>query len=70
MAKPIGPNFFVGYRVTPGMVIDDQIFKNLPKNFENPRNFFIKSAKCFVFVLLTRRTPMFTNEIKDGREAP
>ena len=32
--------------------------------------FFIKSANFFVFVLLTRRTPMFTNEIKDGRETP
>ena len=26
------------------------------KNFENPRNFFLKSAKFLVFVLLTRRT--------------
>ena len=56
-------------------------------NIENPRNVLIKSAKFFVFILLTRRTltlivnkenpfvfyfeeKMFTNEIKDGREAP
>ena len=27
------------------------------------------NKRIHVFVLLTRRTPMFKNEIKDGREA-
>ena len=41
------------------------------ENFENPQIlFFIKSAKFFVFVLQCIQEKIFTNEIKDGRNAP
>ena len=68
-AEPIGLNFFVRSRVTTGKIKFSKIClqNSIFENFKNPLSFFfIKSAKFFVFVLLTRRTPMFTNE----NEAP
>ena len=39
-AEPIGPKFFVGHLGTPGMVLDDQNFKN---------SIFIKFRKSTIF---------------------
>ena len=54
--------------------MDDQIFKKFAsikirflKILKIREIFLVKFGKFFVFLLLTRRTPLFTNEIKDGR---
>ena len=69
-AKPIGPKFFVGSRVTPGKVYGWSNFQKFAsikirflKILKIHEIFLIKSSKCFVFVLLTRRTLMlFVNK--------
>ena len=60
-----------------GRFMNDQNFKYLSpskfdfhlifKNFENPRNFLLKSANifCFAFTMYTKRT-MFTIKIEYG----
>ena len=57
-AEPIGSKFCVGPDVVPGKVYEWSKLKKLAsnkirfsQNFENPRFFFIKSAKFFFFVL-------------------
>ena len=61
--------------------MNDQNFKNLClkdfyfykifKNLENPRFFFIKSAKFFLSLFFNvYNKNMFTIEIEDGCEAP
>ena len=57
-AEPIGPNFFVGSRVTPGKVYGWSNFQKFAfikirflKILEIHENFFWKSAKFFVFII-------------------
>ena len=72
-AEPIGPKFFVGSSVTPGQGYEwsnFQKFASIKIRFKIflkiHEIYFIKSAKLFVFVLLTRRTLM----LFDNKEKP
>ena len=75
-----GPNFVWDFAWPQERFMDDQIFKNLsPLKFDfwkfwKSTKFFWKIREIFCFCyLFTRRSPVyfiFTNEIKDGREAP
>ena len=71
MAEPIGPNFFVGPRVTPRKVYGLSNFQN----FASIKILFCKILKIHeIFVLFlfynVYKENMFTIEIEDGREAP
>ena len=48
-------------------LLQKEIILEIFENFENPRNFFLKSA---IFFYSVYKEYMFTIEIEDGREAP
>ena len=75
-AEPIGPNFFVGPRVTPGKVSGWLNFQKFASNkiwfesFENQRYFLENPWNTLLLFYNVYEENMITIGIDDGREAP